>query len=183
MPSRYLEATLKSIIAQDFQDYELIVVDGVSTDRTPNIIEQYRDHIDTLVVEKDEGIYDAMNKGIEQAQGTYVNFMNASDRFYTSQTLHEVHSAIVSKTSQAQAVDIAYGKVVNISSEKSGYQYEGGKPLSRQAFFSTTPMCHQTMFTQRTLFDRAQVGPYPAERGVGGSLRLVRGLLHLPSVT
>ena len=84
---KYLEATLESIVRQDFRDFELIVVDGQSTDGTAAIIDRYREHIDTLVVEKDRGIYDAMNKGIERATGKYVNFMNASDRFYAPQTL------------------------------------------------------------------------------------------------
>ena len=158
---KYLEATLDSIISQDFNRFELIVIDGQSTDRTPAIIEQYRLHIDILVVERDQGIYDAMNKGIDRASGQYVNFMNASDRFYSSRVLTKVHQAIVGESE----VDIAYGKVINISSEKSGYQYESGKSLSERAFFSSMPMCHQTMFTRRSLF--SEIGNYPVERGVG----------------
>lgn len=161
---RYLEATLESIISQDFDHFELLVVDGQSTDQTPAIIERYRQHIDVLIVEKDQGIYDAMNKGIRRARGQYINFMNATDRFYTPHTLSEVHRAIAARTVD-HPVDIAYGKVVNISSEKSDYQYEGGKPLSEKAFFSSMPMCHQTMFTRTDLFE--QIGPFPLERNAG----------------
>ena len=160
----YLEKTLTSIIRQDFADTELIVVDGQSTDRTLEIVDRYREHVSVLVVEKDQGIYDAMNKGIQRASGTYVNFMNAGDTFYDEQTLTKVHRAIVAQGA-ALAIDIAYGKVVNISSEQSNYQYEGGKPLSKKAFFLSMPMCHQTMFTRTVLFD--EIGRFPLERKAG----------------
>ena len=160
----YLEKTLVSIVRQDFTDIELIVVDGQSTDRTLEIVDRYREHVAVLVVEKDQGIYDAMNKGIRRASGTYINFMNAGDTFYEDQTLTKVHRAITAQGA-ARAVDITYGKVVNISSEQSNYQYEGGKPLSRKAFFLSMPMCHQTMFTRTQLFD--EIGRFPLERNAG----------------
>ena len=160
----YVEKTLASIVRQDFEDVELIVVDGLSTDRTLEIVDRYRDHVGALVVEKDEGIYDAMNKGIRRASGTYINFMNAGDTFYEDQTLSKVHRAIAAQGAQL-AVDIAYGKVVNISSERSNYQYEGGQPLSKNAFFLSMPMCHQTMFTRAALFN--EVGRFPLERKAG----------------
>lgn len=159
----YIEKTLDSVIGQRFKDYELIVVDGQSTDRTREIIDRYQQHVDVLIVEPDRGIYDAMNKGVRRASGTYVNFMNAGDTFYADETLTKVHQAIVAHP--ADSVDITYGKVINISSEKSNYQYESGKPLSEKAFFLSMPMCHQTMFTRRTLF--GEVGPFPLERKAG----------------
>ena len=160
----YIAKTLESIIHQSFQDFELIVIDGQSTDQTLKIVDRYREHIDVLVTEKDQGIYDAMNKGIHRARGTYINFMNAGDTFYANQTLEEVYQAIT--THQAHhPVDMAYGKVVNISSEKSNYQYEGGKPLSEKSFFLSMPMCHQTMFTRASLFE--EIGRFPLERNAG----------------
>ena len=160
----YVEKTLASIVDQDFTDMELIVVDGQSTDRTLEIVDRYQEHVAVRIVEKDRGIYDAMNKGIRRARGTYINFMNAGDTFYEKQTLTKVHQAIVAQGA-ALAVDIAYGKVVNISSEQSNYQYEGGQPLSKKAFFLSMPMCHQTMFTRTALFD--EVGRFPLERKAG----------------
>lgn len=159
----YIEKTLDSIIHQDFTDFELIVVDGESTDRTREIIQQYQEHVDVMVVEKDQGIYDAMNKGVQRARGTYVNFMNAGDTFYDQHTLAKVHQAIVAQPEGS--VDITYGKVVNISSEKSNFQYESGRPLSKKAFFISMPMCHQTMFTRTSLF--TEIGPFPLERKAG----------------
>ena len=160
----YLENTLMSITRQDFADVELIVVDGESTDRTLEIVDRYRDHVSKLIVERDQGIYDAMNKGLRRAQGTYVNFMNAGDSFYEDQTLTKVHRALMAQGAE-RTVDIAYGKVVNISSERSNFQYESGKPLSEKAFFVSMPMCHQTMFTRTALFD--EIGQFPLERRAG----------------
>lgn len=86
--------TLQSVIGQDCGDYEYVVVDGASSDRTMEIINRYRDSIDILVSEPDKGIYNAMNKGLRLAHGRYVVFMNAGDEFESSGTLSSVKSAI-----------------------------------------------------------------------------------------
>ena len=73
--------TLKSIKKQKFTDFEYIVIDGNSTDNTSNIIKRNMDNIDHYICEEDEGIYDAMNKGIAISRGKYVGIINADDEF------------------------------------------------------------------------------------------------------
>ena len=89
-----VENTMKSIFSQTYTDYEYIVIDGNSTDNTMDIIKQYRDKIDILISEKDNGIYDAMNKGIKFATGQYINFMNCGDYFVNNEVLEKVSKKI-----------------------------------------------------------------------------------------
>lgn len=82
-----LERTIQSAINQTYENVEFIVIDGASTDGTVEVIKKYEEHIDYWVSEKDNGIYDAMNKGILAATGMWVNFMNAGDTFVDNNVL------------------------------------------------------------------------------------------------
>lgn len=88
-----IEATLKSVLSQDYDGVEFIVVDGGSTDGTKDIISRYAHRIDRFISEPDHGIYDAMNKGIMLASGQYVNFMNAGDTYFSPSAISNVMAA------------------------------------------------------------------------------------------
>jgi len=77
----FLERTIKSVLGQDYENIEYIVVDGASTDGTLGIIKQYEDKIDFWVSEADKGIYDAMNKGIGLCTGEFIGMINADDHY------------------------------------------------------------------------------------------------------
>lgn len=85
-----LEKTINSIFSQTFHDYQFIIIDGGSTDGSIDIIKKYTDNIDYWVSEPDRGIYNAMNKGIKQAIGDYLNFMNSGDTFHSSRVLEDI---------------------------------------------------------------------------------------------
>ena len=85
-----LRRTLKSVSALDYSCLELIVVDGASTDDTSSVIEEYKDIVTVFISEKDSGIYNAMNKGINHVTGDYVVFMNAGDCFADANVLSKV---------------------------------------------------------------------------------------------
>lgn len=85
-----LEQTIQSVVNQKCDDFEYIIIDGGSVDRTLDIIKKYDDSISYWISEKDRGIYDAMNKGIAAANGKWLNFMNCGDLFYTSNSLAEI---------------------------------------------------------------------------------------------
>jgi glycosyltransferase involved in cell wall biosynthesis len=75
----YLETAIKSVLYQDYPNIEYLVIDGHSNDGTLNLIKDYNDSIDYWVTEPDEGIYDAMNKGIRLANGDVIGFLNSDD--------------------------------------------------------------------------------------------------------
>ena len=87
-----LQRTIESVLCQTFRDYEFIVIDGGSTDGSVEVIKKYEKHIDCWVSEQDGGIYPGMNKGLRQAKGEYVNFMNGGDCYHSSDVLEKIFS-------------------------------------------------------------------------------------------
>jgi glycosyltransferase involved in cell wall biosynthesis len=75
----FLEETIQSVINQDYPNIEFVIIDGLSTDRTKAIVDRYREYIDVFISEPDDGIYDAINKGIAQCSGNVIKIQNADD--------------------------------------------------------------------------------------------------------
>lgn len=101
---KYLESTIKSVIGQTYDNIEYIIIDGASTDGTLDIIKKYEDKIDYWVSEKDKGIYDAMNKGIDMTNGNWLNFMNAGDTFFDNHVLNKIFTK-----HDLENIDMIYG--------------------------------------------------------------------------
>jgi len=116
-----LGKSIKSLIAQDQKEnIEYIVVDGLSSDGSQEIIEQYKDYIDKVVIEKDTGIFDAMNKGIKLATGEYIYFLNSGDEFASDDVLYFVLNEIYKKDNNYNIYsgDVAtyrFGRYIGIS--------------------------------------------------------------------
>lgn len=99
-----IEATIRSVISQDYNNIEYIIVDGSSTDNTLEIVEKYKTQISRIISEKDEGIYFAINKGIAVASGDIIAILHADDLYNTNQVIHKVVKAF-----DEQQVDTIYG--------------------------------------------------------------------------
>lgn len=100
-----IERTIRSVASQIYYDYEYIIIDGKSTDGTLGVIEKYKNNISMLISEKDNGIYDAMNKGAKYAHGEWIVYMNAGDTFANRNTLMEIFGGNNNLTD----IDIIYG--------------------------------------------------------------------------
>lgn len=98
-----LEKTLLSFLDQKNNNFEHHVIDGGSTDGTIDLIKRYKNNISSWVSEPDKGIYDAMNKGLERANGEWIHFMNTGDVFINEDILKEIFSRDLS------GVDVIYG--------------------------------------------------------------------------
>ena len=85
-----LNKTIESVINQTLKNFEFIIIDGGSTDRSVELIKEYAGQINYYVSEPDKGIYNAMNKGIRQAQGEYCFFLNSGDYFVNESVLEKV---------------------------------------------------------------------------------------------
>ena len=143
-----LRKTIESVIHQTYRDFEYIVIDGGSTDGSAEILKEYDKDIDYWVSEPDKGIYNAMNKGIVQAHGDYLNFMNSGDCFYANDILEKV-------TSYQSQADIITGRDYHYSVEKKvGHVSIQPTYLSMVTFFTST-LDHQSSFIKRELFDNS----------------------------
>ncbi len=101
----YIEKAIQSVINQTYKNIEYIVIDGDSQDKTKDIIQNYSKHIDKFISEPDTGIYNAMNKGIKLATGSFIQFLNSDDYFYDNKVVEDVVQFI----QQNPDCDIVYG--------------------------------------------------------------------------
>lgn len=135
-----LEKTIKSVLSQSYRGFEYIIIDGGSTDGSIEVIKEYASQIDYWVSEPDKGIYNAMNKGILQAHGEYLNFMNSGDEFYNNNVLQEV-MLLLDK-------DIVVGKILH-DTEIWGFQKEDITLMD----LVRGNVLHQASFFRKELFD------------------------------
>jgi len=143
-----LNKTIRSVRNQKFKDFELIIIDGASTDGSVELIRNYSEIISYFVSEPDNGLYEAMNKAIKVSKGDYCLFLNSGDYLVSKNVLSKV---LDSKSSGA---DLMIGKQLFIDSR--GKKSKGPKirktDLNISYFFSST-IPHQATFIKRKLFD------------------------------
>lgn len=142
-----LERTILSIIAQNYPAIEYIIIDGASTDGTCEIIRRYNQHITFWMSEPDNGLYDAMNKGLGKASGEYVWFINAGDEVFEPQTLQNIFK-------ESPYADIYYGDTVmtNLQGEVIGSRrLSPPEKLTWKSFRKGMLVSHQSFIAARKL--------------------------------
>lgn len=147
---RRVGRALDSILAQKHgHELELIVVDAGSTDGTMAVLERYRDRIDTLISEPDDGIYDGMNKGIRRATGDVVGILNADDRYADEFVLRDVANAL-----DDDSADACYGNLVYVNEDDDVTRYwKSGEPDMAKWRWGWMPP-HPTFFVRRRVYER-----------------------------
>ena len=141
-----LEKTILSVLNQTYSNIEYIIIDGGSTDGTIDIIKRYDDKITYWQSEPDNGIYDAMNKGIQKANGEWINFMNAGDLFASTMILQQMLDAI------KPGVRILRGNIIRIYPKfrVKSVGVTAQNPSLMDMFDNT--FHHQACFIQTSLF-------------------------------
>ncbi len=139
-----IEKTINSVLNQDYDNIEYVIIDGGSTDGTIEVINKYRNLIDVFVSEKDNGIYDAMNKGVRYTTGDVVAFLN-SDDWYNDNIFHYINDFF-----ETEKCDMMCGAFQNVIDGELA-TVEKPKPVDEKlrVFF---PYCHQAIFSKRELF-------------------------------
>src|SRR3569833_1912065 len=111
-----LEDTLKSIAGQTYGDIEYIIIDGASKENTLSIINKHRSTVNILISEPDEGIYDAMNKGIKRATGDIIGILNSDDVYFDKDAVKNVVDSFIVTGADAVFGDLHYVKANDINS-------------------------------------------------------------------
>jgi glycosyltransferase involved in cell wall biosynthesis len=140
-----LKKTVQSVLLQNYSRIEYLIIDGGSTDGSVEFIESNENNLSYWCSEKDEGIYDAMNKGIICAKGDYVLFLNSGDYFYDSKSL----SYLVNNSNNEGIIYGKMGMYVNESLQSKAYPCK----LSL-AYFRYDTIPHQSAIIKRELFDK-----------------------------
>jgi len=145
-----IEKTIRSVVEQTYPNIEYIIIDGGSTDGTVDVIKKYNDKIAFWESKPDNGIYDAMNKGIMNASGKWINFMNSGDCFYDNQTIENCIECISTKSKNYK---IAYGNFIwkndhteNFVVAKSTIRLHYTMPSAHQSFLIDTQLHKKNLF-------------------------------------
>jgi glycosyltransferase involved in cell wall biosynthesis len=142
--ARSIDLALSSITQQRFSDFEVLVMDGESTDETLKIVDEHASRFSQIKIysEKDKGIYDAMNKGVLKSQGEWLFFLGSDDSLIDEYVLQQVAEFL-----DTNELDVVYG---NVHHGKLNAIYDGAFDEKKISFRN---ICHQSIFYRRAVFD------------------------------
>jgi glycosyltransferase involved in cell wall biosynthesis len=142
-----IERTMLSVLGQTYANIEYIIVDGLSDDGTLDIINKHAHKRAKVISERDQGIYDAMNKGLAAATGDYVLFMNSGDEFYAADTVEQVFAT-------EPNVDIYYGETEMIDAEGKNLgrrRHKAPEKFTWKGFKLGMSISHQAIYIKREI--------------------------------
>lgn len=170
-----IRATIESFLAQTHSDKELLIIDGVSSDATLDIVRSFRAAEIRIVSEKDAGVFDAMNKGLRQFGGDAVSFLNADDTFHDPQVLAAVDEAL-------KDADVAYGDLLMVTDHETKTvvrEWRAG-PYGKFAFQLGWQPPHPGFFARRGVVER--VGLFDLGYKTAADYDWMLRVLSLPDV-
>ncbi|MCD1116502.1 glycosyltransferase family 2 protein [Chryseobacterium turcicum] len=149
---KYLKTAIESILNQTYQDIEYIIIDGGSTDGTLDIIKQYEPLFNTRmkwISEKDNGIYDAMNKGINMSSGDVVGLLNSDDFYMSNTSLEKITNAFIKENVDSVYADLYYVKELDI--DKIVRSWKTGK---KRPFSKGWHPAHPSFFVKKEVYNK-----------------------------
>jgi len=171
-----IEDTIKSIVTQNYSNLEYIIIDGGSTDKTLSIVDKFKDSITTIVSEPDKGIYDAMNKGVQNAIGDIVWILNSDDIYADNKVVSRIVEAIGNKDSIY--ADLVY--VDRDNTDKVTRYWKSGK--YRKGIFKSGWMPpHPTFFIKKSCYN--QYGTYNLQLKSAADYELMLRMLHKHNIS
>lgn len=143
-----LENTINSVREQTYKNIEFIIIDGFSTDNSKNIILKNQDIISYWISEKDDGIYDAMNKGIKVCNGEYILFLNSGDFLTNKKIIHDIFN-------KEYIEDLIIGRQLFINTKgQIGCSPKLSKKDFNITYFLSSTIPHQATFIRKNLFEK-----------------------------
>lgn len=171
--AKTLERTLRSVVEQDYQDVEHIVIDGGSSDGSADILATYRTGLAHLVSEPDHGIYDAMNKGVALARGEVICFLNADDHYASPKVLSQV-----ARKMHAQKLDALMGDVGYFherSPQRIVRRYRSDRFTPGRLGWGWMP-AHPALFLNKNVVQR--VGKFRTDYRIAGDFEFIVRAFH-----
>ncbi|WP_264565353.1 glycosyltransferase family 2 protein [Flavobacterium sp. N3904] len=147
-----IEKAIKSVLEQNYDNIEYIIIDGNSTDGTKEIIESYRDRISKYISEPDNGMYDAINKGLQLATGDVIGLMHSDDEFYDEKAI----SRIVNRFNYDPSIEGVYGDGVYVSNDNKERLIRNriGGAFSQQKIKAGWLPLHPTVYLKKKIFEK-----------------------------
>lgn len=146
-----LPSTIKSIFDQTDKQFEYFIIDGGSTDGTVELIRKYEAQLAGWISEKDNGLYDAMNKGMKMARGKYLWFMNAGDQLYSPDTLEKIFSSLKGTNTEILP-DVIYGETDIMNEEEKSLglrRLKAPEKLTWKSLQWGMVVCHQSFLVKK----------------------------------
>ena len=172
-----VEDTLKSVLQQNYENYEYIVIDGKSKDHTIDIVKKYEQKFSgrlKFISEPDKGIYDAMNKGIRMSTGDIVGIINSDDFYHRGDVLEKVAESFEVGETEAIYGDVRF---VNPDNLDRTVRYYSSKRFVPSLFRFGFMPAHPTFFTYRKYFD--QFGYYKTNYKIAADYELLVRFLYV----
>jgi len=178
-PGKILESCIESVLSQSYKNLEYILVDGGSTDGTVDIIKKYYSRISKWISEEDDGIYDAMNKGINMASGDVVGFLNSDDIYAAPSILESV-----AKNFENSDIDSCYGDLVYVSKDDTNQVIRNWKSceFNYELFKNGWHPPHPTFFVKKNIYEKYGVFDTKYKIGADYALMLKFLIKHKISV-
>ncbi len=162
-----IDRTIQSVKSQTYQNIEYIVIDGKSTDRTMDVVLQYP-FITKAISEHDDGIYDAMNKGLAFANGKIIAFLNADDYYLNNHVVQKVVDVFLSADIDAVFGDVGYFSSKN---NKKLFRRYSSKIFTSKLLKKGFMPAHPTLFLRKEIFDR--YGKFDASYEIAGDFDFI----------
>lgn len=175
--SKALTDTMQSVLNQDFPNIEHIIVDGASTDSTVEIIKQFEPLYDgrlRYISESDNGIYDAMNKGLSMANGDVIGFLNSDDFFTSNHVISQLISALEASQSDAVYGDVHYVEESDIT--RCVRYYSGARFRRWHMFFGFQPP-HPSFYCRKEIYEKQ--GGFDTSFKVAGDFENLLRIIYL----
>ena len=146
-----IKDTIESVLSQDYKNIEYIIVDADSSDETKNIIQQFEDKISLFICEKDNGIYDGMNKGIKNSTGEIIGILNSDDIYSSDKVISEVVSKLKITNTSTLYADLVFVKKDNLN--KVMRYWKSGQ-FSIKKLKKGWMLPHPTLFVRKEVYER-----------------------------